>query len=403
MITIFGTSEDERVRPTHQNNNGETYSWDNPPFETGNPGDDIQCRCTAEPVVTKKDKVTIKNERGIALAPPTVKRPKGGITGHVWDVADSITMDTGRWAERNEVINAIIAEGGSKVTAATQYQRWRKFNGLVKTKATVKPTTKRAVTKLLPRKNEGFTTGEQVRKLLDSPEDDDLLYDRKKLFDYLFGKEYSDWKDGALPDISDEFTEDNITTIKTALKTWRRMLDKDIVNNMNAPAFKLVAPLETRASANTLKNTVFLKNDSIIRRRIVVHELGHLVEGDPEIFIKGLDFLFEQAGPGNPTLDTLRRITGKNVYKRTEVALTNTGFSKPYMSKVYINNETNYETTRTVKWQGNNVGVNVHGYEIISMGLEHLFRDPFEFKDTNPVLFDFIWDNLIKKSPSLKN
>lgn len=43
------TSEDERVRPTHEENNGKRFSWSDPPALTGNPGDDIQCRCTADP------------------------------------------------------------------------------------------------------------------------------------------------------------------------------------------------------------------------------------------------------------------------------------------------------------------------------------------------------------------
>ena len=47
------TSEDERVRPTHEANNGRTFAWDDPPDSTGHPGDDILCRCTAVPVLTR--------------------------------------------------------------------------------------------------------------------------------------------------------------------------------------------------------------------------------------------------------------------------------------------------------------------------------------------------------------
>ncbi|NJR75226.1 MAG: minor capsid protein [Scytonema sp. CRU_2_7] len=43
------TSEDERVRPSHRAHNGRMYSWSDPPSGTGNPGDDFQCRCYAEP------------------------------------------------------------------------------------------------------------------------------------------------------------------------------------------------------------------------------------------------------------------------------------------------------------------------------------------------------------------
>lgn len=48
---VWRTSGDERVRSAHAQHDGKTYSWDNPPENTGNPGDDINCRCYAEPVL----------------------------------------------------------------------------------------------------------------------------------------------------------------------------------------------------------------------------------------------------------------------------------------------------------------------------------------------------------------
>lgn len=44
------TSGDERVRQSHSDNNGKIFRWDKPP-STGHPGDDIQCRCTAEAII----------------------------------------------------------------------------------------------------------------------------------------------------------------------------------------------------------------------------------------------------------------------------------------------------------------------------------------------------------------
>jgi SPP1 gp7 family putative phage head morphogenesis protein len=46
---IWRTSADRRVRPTHRDNEGREYSWNDPPG-TGHPGEDFQCRCTAEAV-----------------------------------------------------------------------------------------------------------------------------------------------------------------------------------------------------------------------------------------------------------------------------------------------------------------------------------------------------------------
>lgn len=46
---IWRTSGDERVRDEHEERDGESFDWDDPP-EDGNPGEPIQCRCSAEPV-----------------------------------------------------------------------------------------------------------------------------------------------------------------------------------------------------------------------------------------------------------------------------------------------------------------------------------------------------------------
>jgi SPP1 gp7 family putative phage head morphogenesis protein len=43
------TSRDERVRPTHLEKEGKRFRWDEPPPDTGHPGNDILCRCSAEP------------------------------------------------------------------------------------------------------------------------------------------------------------------------------------------------------------------------------------------------------------------------------------------------------------------------------------------------------------------
>jgi SPP1 gp7 family putative phage head morphogenesis protein len=45
------TMLDERVRDDHSTKEGEIFDWDDPPADTGHPGDDIQCRCYAEPIL----------------------------------------------------------------------------------------------------------------------------------------------------------------------------------------------------------------------------------------------------------------------------------------------------------------------------------------------------------------
>ena len=47
----WSTSKDERVRQSHRDNEGQIFSWNDPPAGTGHPGNDVQCRCVAVPVL----------------------------------------------------------------------------------------------------------------------------------------------------------------------------------------------------------------------------------------------------------------------------------------------------------------------------------------------------------------
>ena len=46
---IWSTAGDDRVRETHAANDGKRFYWNDPPDETGHPGEDVQCRCVADP------------------------------------------------------------------------------------------------------------------------------------------------------------------------------------------------------------------------------------------------------------------------------------------------------------------------------------------------------------------
>lgn len=52
-------------------------------------------------------------------------RPASGKTRRVWEIADTITRESGRRAKRGEVIEKFIDEGGNPNTANTQYQYWK--------------------------------------------------------------------------------------------------------------------------------------------------------------------------------------------------------------------------------------------------------------------------------------
>jgi SPP1 gp7 family putative phage head morphogenesis protein len=46
----WATSLDERVRPLHANREGKVFAWNKPPSD-GHPGEPINCRCVARPIV----------------------------------------------------------------------------------------------------------------------------------------------------------------------------------------------------------------------------------------------------------------------------------------------------------------------------------------------------------------
>jgi len=57
---IWSTSLDERVRDTHAELEGQTFSWDDQPVvnedgDVGHTGDDYQCRCVAVPILPELD------------------------------------------------------------------------------------------------------------------------------------------------------------------------------------------------------------------------------------------------------------------------------------------------------------------------------------------------------------
>lgn len=61
----WSTSLDERVRETHMANEGQTFTWGNPPVETGDPGSDVNCRCVAIPIIPE---LAEEESAGVAMA-----------------------------------------------------------------------------------------------------------------------------------------------------------------------------------------------------------------------------------------------------------------------------------------------------------------------------------------------
>ena len=98
---VWISMDDEKVRPTHAANDGQIFSWDNPP-PTGHPGHEHNCRCQAAPIqvagagkvvieiikqALKKSQSKVKDAAGKIRKNPIKrgeKAPKGGRKDTEW-------------------------------------------------------------------------------------------------------------------------------------------------------------------------------------------------------------------------------------------------------------------------------------------------------------------------------
>lgn len=82
----------------------------------------------------KKESTTTEPEAKPAkITQHDVTRPANGTkTARVWEIADDLSAKSGAPADRKPVLDAATSEGINVATAATQYGKWRVFNGLGK-------------------------------------------------------------------------------------------------------------------------------------------------------------------------------------------------------------------------------------------------------------------------------
>lgn len=93
---------------------------------------------TEKPKKETKPKVELLKQNGA-----TRPRP-GSKTVRPWEIADELSRATGKPAVRKDVIEKATAEGISPATAATQYGRWRRYNGLEREKKVEAPVAQAA-------------------------------------------------------------------------------------------------------------------------------------------------------------------------------------------------------------------------------------------------------------------
>lgn len=133
---IWHTVGDDRVRSAHEERDGEIFAWDEPPAG-GHPGEDYNCRCTAEPYVPgkKKHKKAEKEWRDSLLKAVAARlREEEGTPNYIYldtkglrSVGVGINVD--KWKDFSEVNWNV---NGCPATYEEQLEAFNKYGDLKK-------------------------------------------------------------------------------------------------------------------------------------------------------------------------------------------------------------------------------------------------------------------------------
>ena len=83
---LWSTASDERVRRSHAEKEGNVYAWGLPPPDTGHPGEDINCRCIASPIIGQQRQSPVKlNKRYVAQSLRRERRAVVFNPAHPWN------------------------------------------------------------------------------------------------------------------------------------------------------------------------------------------------------------------------------------------------------------------------------------------------------------------------------
>jgi hypothetical protein len=107
--------------------------------ETPVAADPAAAAAAAAPAAKAKKEKVVK-EAKLKIEQNGVSRPSPGTTtGRIWEIADEISAKLKAPAPRKDVMEQTKALGINDATAATQYGKWRKFNGLKSEPKAAKP------------------------------------------------------------------------------------------------------------------------------------------------------------------------------------------------------------------------------------------------------------------------
>lgn len=383
----WSTSRDDAVRPTHEANEGNDYAWNNPPILTGHPGHDIQCRCTAIPLITQPTAV-----EAVQASVPSFRSDGSGAAIRQRILAGSsplrefldLEVEHKRVAKLIDDLEAERAQVSMRPGVLQD-----ELDQLDFLLAKAEKDQEAVSLSLRLAETEWTKASEAYRERVW----DILGEEGEPLPLHIHRESFRRW--GGTP------SEQRWKKIETMAEHFGR-----IVRGGGARSridIDVRVTNTTRSSAGDMykeggRPLVTLSGKLLDQKRgyiTLAHEAGHALEDqDRELFLDAVGFLY-----GRTTNKKLTHL-GRG-YRANEVARDG-GFVDPYIGKEYATGEAGvvrrHYTTVVSPWQGAaKEGDYIYATEVVSMGLGEMLRDPVGLARKDPEYFDFIYEKVLRR------
>lgn len=340
LVKVWMSTQDDRVRDTHKDANGQKRNIDKP-FEINGsdllfPGD---TSLGADPEETIHCRCTLYFERPAGYVSPAavpVAEPPSGDTPE--ETRKRILGDTAEIEERMKKLRSEI-----EADTNTYYQLMKKMDA-----GTLTTEEARQMEFLTQRLQQLQDTLASLRKAVNNVVERLFQAPGRVRFDITGGA-------FAKPVVRQR-VEEAFRVFEKLIGTRADLMEQVQINIMK--------PME-RAYAISRQSRVFVAaNDQI---KVIIHELGHVLEFSDRQLKRDIAALFERRTKGEP-LVSMKKLFPKAGYDAMELTRVDK-WIHPYMGRVYADGAT----------------------ELVSMGLQLMYEDPILLMTKDPELFDILY------------
>ena len=373
------TSQDNRVRPSHAAHEGKLFDWENPPAGTGHPGTDVNCRCSGQPevpeaLVAKWPKVKPKSK--LPVTPKVPLKPQTGAEARERILSDKRAQDVlveQGYLDREIKANAILMDDArrrlvDKTLPLAQRQKARnEYLAFQKVLAARQKDQTKLNVKFRAR-------GQTLRK--------NLLEHNEPIDPIKYTLEWAGPGD-------DKRARDGIEAFQRLVPSWGG--DKPIIMKMQGTK---------RAYYNEYGSRGEVVLNKGAKSNTIVHELGHAWEGRSiNNLQQSANHLYKRTtgdklelmsvASGNPSYGSGEKTRADKFFN----AYTGRDYKESLQPQAVANlNSQNYTYV-----PAREPGFYIDATEITSIGIEAMFHNPINLAQKDPRLFDFVFNNVMKK------